>query len=599
MEQHSDPNSAVAPSISLPVHRQKIPLAIYVQHRDLVEQRGRNTGLTLCNAIDRIRPDSTLGSQFYNGVWSIWLKSQDAYSDLSKVKQFELDGITISLHDGYPIFRHLPNEKVLFKDLPFWVNNDDIIDYLNNQPGIEVKSAVHYATFRDHQNKLTPYLSGDRFVYIKGNIPQALPDRIILDYNTCRVSHKTQELVCARCRKHGHSHRNTDMCPAYIEKDDNVITIRSPKYVLCNYYPCNLKFYGKEFTSLEQAYQWRFVTYVGIPDLAEEILRSTTPQQAKEIARRVPRHLHQEWHSIKLTVMRDILHAKADYCEKFKKTLIETAGKSIVESTSDVYWSSGIPPHDSMTTLPSYYPGKNMLGRLMEQVRADLIKEAELAATLLDVNSPIAGQPDNQAIVTTSTNSDDTQTPQIENQTTTQQIVTETPPNDITLNRERTTSTSSSISSNSSTTSSQATTSSTGAIDNSDMDIDINQTDSDVSVTSGHDSDDNGSISGVEELAASPVTSAPDNDNIVICTDTVQNTAGDATEIPTPQLNPKPLPRRRVSRPAVKNRTDPPQECRLLQMFDKMKKRKITPNKEADTTRDSIKIQRGDSNGCT
>ena len=36
--------------------------------------------------------------------------------------------------------------------------------------------------------------------------------------------------------------------------------IRSPSYVMCNYYQCNIKV----FLSSEQAYQWRFVKHIGL-----------------------------------------------------------------------------------------------------------------------------------------------------------------------------------------------------------------------------------------------------------------------------------------------------------------------------------------------
>lgn len=610
MEHEQQPSApSVDASATLPERRQ-LPLALYVEHRELPDQRGRNTGLRLCNAIDKIRPDSTLGAQLYNGVWSIWLKSQDAYTQLHTIKLLDFDNFQISLHEKYPIYRNVPNEKVLFKDLPFWVANEDIVDYLKKQPGIQIKSGVQFAHFRDDQNKLSPYLSGDRFIYVKGNIKQALPDTITLDYNRCRVSHKTQEQVCARCRKHGHSHRNTDMCSAYRENDGSVVTIRSPKFVLCNYYPCNIKFSGQNFTSLEQAYQWRFVKYVGITQLADEILNSTTPQQAKDIARRVPRHLHGEWHSIKLAVMKQLLHAKADYCKQFRNTLIMTAGKSIVESTSDVFWSSGLPPQDSITTLPDYYPGQNFLGKILERVRSELIKEDELTAALLDVNSPKTSNPDqniqSDKQTTTATNLIHTITPPTNPNTPTQQTIVNPTPDDIDLQHRTNVS---------STTSTQQMTLSTSPNDNdrqrttnvssinSSSDIDDVVRDSSSSVT-----DDSFSISGVEELMASPTIQDSS------CTDQLNNNAANnipisvlpeanksdinptvsVTEHAATQPSPKPAPRRRITINRSASTSSVPQEGILMQMFDRIKKRKMTPLKDADTTRDGIKAQRSD-----
>ena len=105
-----------------------------------------------------------------------------------------------------------------------------------------------------------------------------------------------------------------------------------------------LKCFPNELSSSEQAYQWRFIKYIGMDDLAGEILAAQTPAEAKEITSRVSRHLHGDWYNIKHCVMKDILHTKADYCSKFRTTLMNTVGMRLVESTRDLYWASGLLP---------------------------------------------------------------------------------------------------------------------------------------------------------------------------------------------------------------------------------------------------------------
>ena len=85
--------------------------------------------------------------------------------------------------------------------------------------------------------------------------------------------------------------------------------------------------------------------------------------------------------------MKDILHAKADYCKQFKNALFESGEKLLVECTSDLFWASGLSPHDTSTTHSSFYPGINNLGRVLSQVRSELIKDAVLM-NQIDVDSP-------------------------------------------------------------------------------------------------------------------------------------------------------------------------------------------------------------------
>ena len=178
---------------------------------------------------------------------------------------------------------------------------------------------------------------------------------------------------------------NTEKCDAYTDEQD-IITIRSPKNVLCNYYMYPLKVFNTQFISAEHAYQWRFMMYIGCDDHAHDILDARTPAEAKEIASRIPGYLHKDWHKIKLTVMKDILHAKADCCPLFKTALIESVGKQLVECTQDLYWASGLPPRFTESTKPDFYPGKNHLGHVLESVRKDIVKEAVLVA-LIDTDS--------------------------------------------------------------------------------------------------------------------------------------------------------------------------------------------------------------------
>ena len=155
---------------------------------------------------------------------------------------------------------------------------------------------------------------------------------------------------------------------------------------MCNYYKCNLKVFDMRFQSVEHAYQWRFIKYIGMDEHAFEILDARTANEANEISSRVPQCQHKDWH-IKLSVMKDILHAKADCSSLFRSTLINSMGKSIVESTQDLFWASGLPPRYSSFTKPVYFPGHNKLGHVLESVWSELVKEDVLTHLLSDTTN--------------------------------------------------------------------------------------------------------------------------------------------------------------------------------------------------------------------
>ena len=274
----------------------------------------------------------------------------------------------IDVHDIYPISTSIPNKKIEFKDIPLSVNGKEILEFLNDQPGIVVKSGVIASRIRDNENKLTPFYTGDRFVYVKGLFSPALHNIELIDHNKCRIWHKSQGVACMRCRQIDHKTTNTSKCNA---EKQNIVTIRSPKHALCNYYMYPLNVFNNNFLSAEHAYQWRCMTYIGMEEHAFEIIDDPTPAETKEIVSRSPRYLHGDWHQIKLSVMKQILHAKADYCPLFRSTLIESTGKILVESTQDFCWASGLPSVFSDTTKPEYYSGRNHLGQVSALINVD------------------------------------------------------------------------------------------------------------------------------------------------------------------------------------------------------------------------------------
>ena len=93
-------------------------------------------------------------------------------------------------------------------------------------------------------------------MYVKGNFSQVLH---IFANNKCKIWHESQQ-----------RHVNDVVAlvitlpkltsDTYIE-DPEVITLRSPQYILCNYYPSPLKVFGTEFSTSEHVYQWRFLKH--------------------------------------------------------------------------------------------------------------------------------------------------------------------------------------------------------------------------------------------------------------------------------------------------------------------------------------------------
>ena len=154
---------------------------------------------------------------------------------------------------------------------------------------------------------------------------------------------------------------------------------------MCNYYPSRMKMHRIDFPSSEHAYQWRFLKYIGQHDLTGEAIKATSPAEAKAVVARVPKHLHKDWYLIKKSIMKEILHIKADFSTYFKQSLLDSASSRLVEAIQgDLYWSSDLPPYLAETT--KFYPGRNELSSILESVCFDIMKTAVLSQTFLDIS---------------------------------------------------------------------------------------------------------------------------------------------------------------------------------------------------------------------
>ena len=109
------------------------------------------------------------------------------------------------------------------------MSDDDLLKYMYALPDVNVQNRrIIPARLRNSKRELTPYLSGDRFLYVRGDLRRVLPSFISINNHKVRVMHNAQDHACSRCRYLGHISSNTNACDAFND-DANVVTIRSPK----------------------------------------------------------------------------------------------------------------------------------------------------------------------------------------------------------------------------------------------------------------------------------------------------------------------------------------------------------------------------------
>jgi len=130
-------------------------------------------------------------------------------------------------------------------------------------------------------------------------------------------------------------------------------------YVFSNFSSFKLKWKGYDWMTSEHAYHSEKFKD---EELLEQLRSARSAHDAMVVAYANKDKRLKDWDSIKLGIMKEILHAKAEQHPYVKKKLLESGDKELVENSwRDSYWGWG-PNKD----------GENHLGKLWMEVRDEI-----------------------------------------------------------------------------------------------------------------------------------------------------------------------------------------------------------------------------------
>ena len=109
--------------------------------------------------------------------------------------------------------------------------------------------------------------------------------------------------------------------------------------------------------------------------LMQKIMNSTDPKHIKKLGRQVKNFDEDIWNEHKTKIMYDGLFLKFTQNEQLKKVLLNTGTKKIYEASPyDKIWGIGLNYHNTIKLNPTEYPGENLLGILLMELRENLKK---------------------------------------------------------------------------------------------------------------------------------------------------------------------------------------------------------------------------------
>ena len=154
-----------------------------------------------------------------------------------------------------------------------------------------------------------------------------------------------------------------------------------------NFAPAKVVYNGQTYQTSEHAYQAaKFITDNPSPahiEYANQITRASTPNKARILAQQKIRtgykwyvplneqikaslnsgvRIRSDWNDVRVDIMREIVRAKFTQNKNCRDALLKTGMRPLIEHTPrDSFWADG-----------GNGSGKNMLGHILEEIRAEL-----------------------------------------------------------------------------------------------------------------------------------------------------------------------------------------------------------------------------------
>lgn len=154
------------------------------------------------------------------------------------------------------------------------------------------------------------------------------------------------------------------------------------------WYRSRFKVNGIEYSCTEQYMMYQKALYFGDTETAQKVLQATNPRDQKMLGRKVKNFSDERWKRVCEWIVYEGNLAKFSQNYTIKNILFATENTMLVEASPfDVIWGVGLPADDPNVHFPDKWKGKNLLGKILTQVREELKKqdkEKALFASLLE-----------------------------------------------------------------------------------------------------------------------------------------------------------------------------------------------------------------------
>ncbi|KAK2953173.1 putative N-glycosidase R617 [Blattamonas nauphoetae] len=133
---------------------------------------------------------------------------------------------------------------------------------------------------------------------------------------------------------------------------------------------------GLKFSCAEQYMMYRKAKLFNDQEIADKILRCTNPNVAMALGRQVKRFQNDIWEQHRFDIVVRGNYLKYSQNPHFRDVLLKTGDSIIAEGCDyDKIWGTGFATGDVRNQDPNLWPGMNLLGKALMEVRSLILKE--------------------------------------------------------------------------------------------------------------------------------------------------------------------------------------------------------------------------------
>ena len=150
------------------------------------------------------------------------------------------------------------------------------------------------------------------------------------------------------------------------------LVFQGPHSPLSNFHISPFKYNGQKYNTAEHFIQHTKALHFKDHKIADKILQSIDPYEAKLLSRNIENFDKEAWKLVAKESCKPGIKTKFDQNKMLSEFLKTTRPLKLAESSFDTLWGTGLPLQNTHCTDQNYWRNQGLLGKILTEIRDDL-----------------------------------------------------------------------------------------------------------------------------------------------------------------------------------------------------------------------------------